>query len=322
MAPFTAHSITVLRRVDALRASYAGASALAGDTPTVAPLREQLWALRPILDGGVPPLDIFTPDAHPVDGRVDLPWAVTGRSGGRERGEFLGSGPDRPTATLPTRVSGDSDRLRASGRVRAAVLLSSGHSSPGDRSQRAESSGNLVQFNVLCRCAPPLCYDSPMQILVLLVGVLLFMPTLAEGTTVLIHHTSESLVFAADTLLTTGNPPKRVGDTCKVRLYTDVAFVAAGSYTDAISSPSFDVYRLAHRLLSPGDQLSVTSRVQRFVEAIAASEFFSRDPREPRPPLAGFIGAIVDGAAVLYALQSSTDPMLKRVTCEHEVPHG
>ena len=35
-------------------------------------------ALRPLLDGGVPVLDVFTPDAHPEDGRVGLPRTVTG----------------------------------------------------------------------------------------------------------------------------------------------------------------------------------------------------------------------------------------------------
>ena len=34
------------------------------DTPTVPPLRQQLWALRPGLDGGVPAVDDFTPDAR------------------------------------------------------------------------------------------------------------------------------------------------------------------------------------------------------------------------------------------------------------------
>ena len=35
-------------------------------------------ALRPLLDGGVPGIDVFTPDAHPADGRVSLPRGVTG----------------------------------------------------------------------------------------------------------------------------------------------------------------------------------------------------------------------------------------------------
>ena len=38
------------------------------DTPAVPPLREQLWALRPGLDGGVPAVDDFTPDARGVVG--------------------------------------------------------------------------------------------------------------------------------------------------------------------------------------------------------------------------------------------------------------
>ena len=35
-------------------------------------------ALRALLDGGVPGIDVFTPDAHPADGRVSLPRGVTG----------------------------------------------------------------------------------------------------------------------------------------------------------------------------------------------------------------------------------------------------
>ena len=38
------------------------------DTPAVPPLREQLWALRPGLDGGVPAVDDFTPGARGVVG--------------------------------------------------------------------------------------------------------------------------------------------------------------------------------------------------------------------------------------------------------------
>ena len=64
----------------------------------------QLWALRPFLDGGVPALDVFTPDAHPADGRVGLPWAVKGRSGGRERGDFLARNLIDPPGSLPTQV--------------------------------------------------------------------------------------------------------------------------------------------------------------------------------------------------------------------------
>ncbi len=34
-------------------------------------------ALRPLLDGGLPGIDVFTPDAHPADGCVSLPRGVT-----------------------------------------------------------------------------------------------------------------------------------------------------------------------------------------------------------------------------------------------------
>ena len=64
------------RRVNALRASSACASPLAGDTPAVPPLKEQLWALRPYLDGGVQAVDVFTPDARGTGGRVGLVCVV------------------------------------------------------------------------------------------------------------------------------------------------------------------------------------------------------------------------------------------------------
>ena len=45
------------------------------DTPAVPPLREQLWALRPGLDGGGPAVDDFTPDARRAVGArgLDVP---------------------------------------------------------------------------------------------------------------------------------------------------------------------------------------------------------------------------------------------------------
>ena len=67
---------------------WRAASALPGDTPPVPPLGEQLWALRPRLDGGVPAVNGFTPDARrAVDGWAGA-CAVTWRSGGRKRGGF------------------------------------------------------------------------------------------------------------------------------------------------------------------------------------------------------------------------------------------
>ena len=79
------------------------------DTPAVPPLREPLWALRPGLDGGVPAVDDFTPDARRAVGAWALDVRVRRRSRGRERGvSWLGRqfelGP-----TPPTPVSGDSE---------------------------------------------------------------------------------------------------------------------------------------------------------------------------------------------------------------------
>ena len=73
------------------------AATLPGDTPPVPTLREQLWALRPGLDGGVPAIDDFTPDAHAAVGA----WGRRARSGGvaeaANSGGF-GLGTDRPGA--------------------------------------------------------------------------------------------------------------------------------------------------------------------------------------------------------------------------------
>ena len=92
-----------------LRASSACASALPGDTPPVPPLGEQLWALRPRLDGGVPAVNGFTPDARrAVDGWAGA-CAVTWRSGGRKRGGFWAAEASSYGHSPPTPVSGDSE---------------------------------------------------------------------------------------------------------------------------------------------------------------------------------------------------------------------
>ena len=84
------------------------ASALPGDTPPVPPLGEQLWALRPRLDGGVPAVNGFTPDARrAVDGWAGA-CAVTWRSGGRKRGGFWAAEASNYGHSPPTPVSGDS----------------------------------------------------------------------------------------------------------------------------------------------------------------------------------------------------------------------
>ena len=149
----------------------------------------------------------------------------------------------------------------------------------------------------------------------LVFGFLLLAPSLSEGTTVLIHQTSESLIFAADTLLTTDQPPRPAGNTCKVRFYDDIAFVAAGSYTDTRHDASFDVYRVASRLLSARGQLSVERRIERFFRAIRDSPFMSRTGPGRAPSLAGFIGAIVDGKSILYGFKAGTATMIKKVPC-------
>ena len=83
------------------------ASALPGDTPPVPPLGEQLWALRPRLDGGVPAVNGFTPDARrAVDGWAGA-CAVTWRSGGRKRGGFWAAEASNYGHSPPTPVSGD-----------------------------------------------------------------------------------------------------------------------------------------------------------------------------------------------------------------------
>ena len=106
------------RRVNALRASSACASALPGDTPPVPPLGEQLWALRPRLDGGVPAVNGSTPDARrAVDGWAGA-CAVTWRSGGRKRGGFLAAEASSYGHSPPTPVSGDPDFRATSARSR------------------------------------------------------------------------------------------------------------------------------------------------------------------------------------------------------------
>ena len=67
--------------------------------------------MRPRLDGGVPAVNGFTPDARrAVDGWAGA-CAVTWRSGGRKRGGFLAAEASSYGHSPPTPVSGDPDSL-------------------------------------------------------------------------------------------------------------------------------------------------------------------------------------------------------------------
>ena len=63
-----------------------------GDTPSVPPLRQQIWALRPGLDGGVPAVHDVPPDA----GDRRLP---TGTAGSRLESAAAGMAASRRRAT-------------------------------------------------------------------------------------------------------------------------------------------------------------------------------------------------------------------------------
>ena len=123
-------------------ASDAGDSTLAGDTPAVPPLREQLWALRPLLDGGVPALDVFTPDASCRRARglaEDRHWgaAEAVNAGSCWARDLLDSPRSRPT-----RVSGDS-KIAGHRSLGTAGRQAAGHI----RQTRPETASLVVQLH-------------------------------------------------------------------------------------------------------------------------------------------------------------------------------
>ena len=79
------------------------ASALQGDTPPVPPLREQLWALRPVLDDDVPAVDATLHAGRASSSRrVSLPCAVPGAQGRpRTRGFLARNGSTRGVPPYP-----------------------------------------------------------------------------------------------------------------------------------------------------------------------------------------------------------------------------
>ena len=149
----------------------------------------------------------------------------------------------------------------------------------------------------------------------LFASLMLLLPSAAGSTTVLIYQEGTRIVLGADTLLTTGRPPRRVGHTCKVRLFGDIGFVAYGAYTDTVENPSYDIYRLANENLRPRDGLSVEARIQQFVAAMMSVPALPIHDEATGFSVGAYLASVSNGVAQVHSFSPTESPPLKRKSC-------
>ena len=149
----------------------------------------------------------------------------------------------------------------------------------------------------------------------LFASLMLLLPSTAGSTTVLIYQEGSRIILGADTLLTTGRPPRAVGHTCKVRLFGDIGFVAYGAYTDTVENPSYDTYRLASENLRPRDGLSVEARIQQFAAAMMSVPAIPVQDEATGISVKAYLASVSEGVAQVHSFSPTESPPLRRKPC-------